>query len=470
MSDAHPKTHASSRVDRSVADQLVRLGHQPIARIQPRSAREIGRSPWSIGCETLDRDFADFTHTGPHLGDLGATQARLQAGWAKTDSGDGRYDFAWLDAIVDGCLGQGVRPWLELAYGNPAYPGGGGVGLSEGWPRSPVALDAWDRWVTTTVERYRDRVTTWEIWNEPENHAASTAEQYAAFFIRTARLVRACDPDARIVGLALGGAVSYAGAVLAALDAAEAGSLLDELSFHFYPHNPDGDFDKVAELAALLARHTPHASLRQGETGCPSETVRFMALGEYTWSERKQAAWDLRRLLAHHARGIPMNLFQLSDMHYGAGRGLYTGRNSKGLLCTTADHRVAYRKPSYAAAQHVFSVFDDRFPLRAMPNLAGDEAASTAAHAWTRDGDEALSLVAWWRCDQPPALEAPEIDTVTLPPQPIGRPVLVDFLSGVVFAPHEGGGDALWRGLPRTDVPLGIAEHAVLPLGGLEGA
>ncbi len=454
-----------------VAAQLVAAGFTGLGRMATRSAAAIGASPWSIGCETLDRDFADFTHTGPQLGELGATQARVQAGWAKTDPGDGRFDFAWLDAIVDGCLAQGVRPWLELSYGNPAYPGGGGIGLSEGWPRTPEALQGWDRWVTALVARYRDRVTTWEIWNEPENHAASSPADYAAFFARSARRVRAGDPAARIVGLALGGGVDYAAAVLAALATAGDAELLDELSFHYYPHNPDDRFEEVAELAALLRCYAPQAGLRQGETGAPSETIAFMALGEYDWSERKQAVWNLRRLLAHHVRGIPMNLFQLSDMHYGGGKGIYTGRNPKGLLCTGPDHRVRYRKPSYAAAQHVFSLLDDRFPLQALAALpVSASQAPCTAYAWTAHGASRPSMVAWWNTSQPPTLAGAALARSALPPQALADPLLLDLLSGELFAPPAGS-DWDWSRLPSGDSPLALVERTlVLPRPGKETA
>ncbi|MFW5753099.1 MAG: GH39 family glycosyl hydrolase, partial [Planctomycetota bacterium] len=426
MSHAHS---CPQRFAGDIAVQLVEAGCTGLGRMPTRSAAAIGASPWSIGCETLDRDFADFAHSGPLLGELGATQARVQAGWAKTDRGDGRFDFAWLDAIVDGCLAQGVRPWLELSYGNPAYPGGGGIGLSEGWPRTPEALRAWDRWVTAVVQRYRDRVSTWEIWNEPENHTASGPADYAVFFAHTARRVRGGDPAARIVGLALGGRVDYAAAVLTILSTTGDAGLLDELSYHYYPHNPDDRFDEVAELAERLRRHAPHASLRQGETGAPSETIAFLALGEYDWSERKQAVWNLRRLLAHHVRGIPMNLFQLSDMHYGGGKGLYTGRNPKGLLCTGPDHRVRYRKPSYAAAQHVFTLLDHRFPLRPLAALpVSGSRAPCSAYAWTVQGTSRPGMVSWWNTGRPPSLAGEPLARCALPPQPLTDPLLLDLL------------------------------------------
>ena len=96
----------------------------------------------AIGCETLDRDYADYHKYKEYLEPLGMRYIRLQAGWAKTEKVKGVYDFAWLDAIINDAVSRGLEPWLELSYGNPIYPGGGTIFLKGGWPRSKEAVAA----------------------------------------------------------------------------------------------------------------------------------------------------------------------------------------------------------------------------------------------------------------------------------------------------------------------------------------
>ena len=97
-------------------------GLEQVGVLPARSAKELGPNIyWSVGCETLDRDYGDFQAYKPYIGELGVTSARIQSGWAKCEQKKGRYDFAWLDTIVDGMLEEGVRQeiaWGEYAIGD----------------------------------------------------------------------------------------------------------------------------------------------------------------------------------------------------------------------------------------------------------------------------------------------------------------------------------------------------------------
>ena len=95
-----------------------------LGTIRPKSVGEVGRSNWTLGCEVLDRDFADWDQYRDYVAPLGLKTIRLQAGWAKCEQTKGVYDFAWLDHIVDDAISLGLEPILETGYGNPVYPGG----------------------------------------------------------------------------------------------------------------------------------------------------------------------------------------------------------------------------------------------------------------------------------------------------------------------------------------------------------
>ncbi len=156
-----------------------------VGRIEPRSARAIVESPWSIGGETLDRDFAVYENDRDYVGELGATCIRPQAAWQKCERKPGRIDLGWLYAIVDDALARGVRPSLELSYSSTNYPGGGGARLGGGIPTSVETLAAWDHWVATTARHFRNPVReSGKFGTNRTSGAAASSRRHPRRFMR----------------------------------------------------------------------------------------------------------------------------------------------------------------------------------------------------------------------------------------------------------------------------------------------
>jgi hypothetical protein len=430
-------------------------GLKRIGAIRPRAASEITSSSWSIGGETLDRDFADYHKYKAHLGPLGAKAIRLQAGWAKCEKARGVYDFAWLDAIVDDARSRGVQPWLETSYGNTLYPGGGGTGLGGGIPRSPEALAAWSAWVKALVLHFRDRVHEWEIWNEPDLNDANTPTAFADFLVRTAKVIRQEQPDAVILAMGLAHRVEFAVAVLNDLKQRGELGLVDAVTVHSYPNNPD-DLRVPDQVRAWVEQNEPRIQVRQGETGAPSTAATFGALAGRDWTENTQAKWDLRRMLAHHGKGYPFNLFTLMELHY-PGR-----MNTKGLLQANPDGTVARPKPAYRAAQNVFAIFDDTLVRTPVVRHEASGAPKIAVQGYRHETTGAAVVAVWLSAAPPVESNATTSIDLAFPDLKFKEPVYVDLLTGDVFAlEHEG---ATFKNVPIYDAPILIAERSALPL------
>ena len=71
----------------------LRVDMPMIGRLRARNVREVGPSNWTIGCEVLDRDFANFWEYCEYLEPLGIATVRLQAHWAKCERTPGALDF-----------------------------------------------------------------------------------------------------------------------------------------------------------------------------------------------------------------------------------------------------------------------------------------------------------------------------------------------------------------------------------------
>lgn len=436
-------------------------GLKRIGTLKPRHA--LPESNWTLGCETLDRDFADYEEYKEYLVPLGIKTIRLQGGWAKTEKVKGTYDFAWLDRIVDDAIGRGLNILLETGYGNPIYEGGGGWDLAGGFPTSREGLEGWDRWVEAMARHYRDKVRDWAMWNEPDINKKHKPEDIAALNIRTAEIIKRVIPDARIAGLSL--ASSSPKLLDSCLKALAERGKVDRFHwfiYHGYEFNPDNSYPKVEELKATLAKYSTRARMRQGENGCPSELATKFALSNHPWTESSQAKWDLRRMLGDLGHDVESAVFTICDFNH-------TGReiNRKGLLRATPQKKVEKIKLAYYSVQNVASVFDHRMERIREPAVAVMFDRRTASFAY-RNKDTGRGLVVFWDASSTPG------DAFTTRPAqilvkglPIENPVWVDLVSGRIYEiPADRvvrqGQLTIFKDIPLYDAPVLIAEQSMV--------
>ena len=483
----------------------LRIDFPRIGTIRPRSAAEIGPSSWTLGCETLDRDFADWDEYKDYVAPLGLKTIRLQAGWAKCERVKGKYDFAWLDHIVDDAIARGLDPILETGYGNPVYPGGGGFDLAGGFPVSEEGLAGWDAWIDAMARHFAGRVRDWFMWNEPDippgdGSAPKTPQDIATFNVRTARIVKRNIPGARIAGLSLAhNSPEFLEECIRALGADA--SLFDWFIYHGYAEAPESSYENVEAQKGVVARLAPHARLRQGENGCPSEMAHCFALHRIPWSEFSQAKWDLRRMVGDLGHGVESSIFTICDFNH-RGREI----NRKGLLRADEDHRVIGVKRAWYAVQNLASVFGGK---EWTPTALRSVDLSLSAYGFKRGLDFApgapspgradlreTPLFAFWThgrafvspaaTGDAPGIHAPEPDIRVMPyerpgdsfetrptvledmgGEPLSDPVWVDLLSGRVYAfPAENvvpcRDRVRYLDVPVYDSPCLLAERAAL--------
>jgi hypothetical protein len=445
-----------------------------IGEIEPKSALEIKTSDLWIGGEVLDRDLCDYDAYKEYLGKLGAKKIRLQSGWAKTEKEKGVYDFAWLDHIVDDAISRGVQPWIQISYGNPIYPGGGGVSLGQGLVTSDEALEAFARYAFALVSRYKDRVNEWEIWNEANlshnKKLGHDEKTYGKMFLKTVEAVKKAQPDATIVALSLAGTSSaFVDGFFTYLQSEGKTDWLDVITFHGYPRNPDEKsfFEAVEQVVTVARKYNPNIEFWQGETGCPSTFGTTGALRGYPWTEHSQAKWDLRRALAHIGRGYPFSLFLLSEFVYNDE--LRKGLNSKGILkIDESDFSIQYAKPAYYAYQNLCSVFGQELELVESLNFNVQSDSSLSVFAWK--GTENRPMVAYWKDDQIPS-DQDDIFEITLELEGVefNNPVLVNSFNGEVKSIPKSNievrkGDVMFTTLPAYDSPFLLVEKSLIKI------
>lgn len=134
--------------------------------------------------------------------------------------------------------------------------------------------------------------------------------------------------------------------------------LFDNITYHDYAYNPDGNYHKVFLLRQALDKYAPAMKLRQGENGAPSEGGAGRgALWDYDWTELTQAKWDTRRMLGNLGHDIECSIFGIIEMAYT--NGLINKLNYKGIIKSDSTKQVIRPKMAYYSLQYVTSIFDN---------------------------------------------------------------------------------------------------------------
>jgi hypothetical protein len=456
-----------------------------IGTLKPKSTHEINSSNWIIGCETLDRDLADYEHYKTYLEPLGIKKLRMQAGWAKTEKVKGVYDWSWLDKIITDAASRGLEPWLETGYGNTIYAGGGGINLSAGIPTSPEALLAWDNWVTALVSRYKNQVKDWEVWNEPNfgDNEINLPEKVADLNIRTAEIIKKIQPEAKISGLAMGHIdLKYADTFFKYIYEKGKMDLFNNMTYHDYVYNPDANYDRVAALRLVLDNYSKTVSLRQGENGSPSiGGPNRGAIGDYDWTELSQAKWNIRRMLGDLGHDIESSILGIIEMNYGANSGPITRMNVKGIIESDSTKRAIRPKMAYYAMQNVASVFDDR--LVRIKNLVDTHNVNASTEPgevkFNKGTDRSIAVYGYthkltnkhvftiWNNEYIPT-NSNEFKNLTLSflNAQLDEPVFIDMLTGGIYEIPESqiernGQRIKFKQMPIYDSPVLIADKSI---------
>ena len=389
---------------------------------------EIGRdSWWSVGCETLDRDFTNFDNYKRYVGLTGVGYARIQSGWAKCEPVKGKYDFAWLDHIVDGLIEEGVRPWICLCYGNPLYSDDG-ISLGAKIFREGPPMDAWERYVEAVVKRYKGKVSMYEVWNEPDGGSnAQSYNEYAILFQHTAKAIRKVDKQVKIAGFAICSPErEYLRKSLAKMKELGCIDMMDYITYHAYWPVPEYLVPAVEKLREDIRKYTDKdIRVLQGEAGCPGQVEFRGVMNNYEWDEYNQVKWDLRQMALHFGMGVPYSVFSMVDNRYADKIQTF------GLVRMSLQHIPQYLRPKFYGVQHMTSVFTRELSpcegIRVIHNSGRDIAC-----IGVQKGGKKIGVLLWY-CDEEPNrnLER-DLQNITLEGITFQRPVYVDLVTGNV--------------------------------------
>ena len=474
--------------------------------VEPRHAQAIADSPW--GVQSGDNERVSLLSKA---GELGVKWTRFLASWRAIEKEEGRYQFSIIDEQIDAARANGITPFVCFDGGNALYSGtvphpDPQWRLIYGIKPAPPILDekateAWLRFVDATIAHAKDRVTHWEIWNEPNHYGYWGAPPDAAAYGRLARLtaerIRAVQPDAIIIAGALAG-----------LDPAfvedflkeDTGRLVDVVSFHNYGPLPEERMYRADETWRVLAAHNPRLKLWQGECGYGSHSSTKDYRGNSPWGYAIQAKWLLRQAFVDHYfmradLSVYFKLFDGGDRNEfqerpepqpidrilgfpvrpGGARVRGKGVNEKCLLANP----TLEPKPAFYAYRNLTAVLDSRYQRVPIDNRAAVRVTKQGQFAGIGVHDDAFpsiplvtayrtaggkALLAYWLPWHPqeytPRPAQISLDAAGLR---FEEPVLVDLLTGAASELPAPAGET-FDALPLQDYPLVIAERSELQL------
>ena len=139
--------------------------------------------------------------------EAGVDWMRIDFFWHLIEPSQGRLQWSRYDTITQAAKANGITLLGILDYTAPWATRNPAARDDKQPPRDPASFV---RYAALTVERYRDSVAAWQVWNEPDHPSfwKGSAEEYARLLALVYPAIKTASPGAQVVvgGLAEGGA------------------------------------------------------------------------------------------------------------------------------------------------------------------------------------------------------------------------------------------------------------------------
>lgn len=482
------------------------LGRKCIGKIVSKNSKDISASVWGI------QDGSNREDIVAKAADIGVKWTRLSASWPDIEKQKGVYDFSVTDVAFETALNNGITPFVCIGRGHPEYTGYADydnptLAAIYGKHLAPpiyneAQMEAFLKYIKAVVERYKDKINYWEIWNEPNHQsywgAVPDGKEYGKLLKRTAELIRSIDSGCKIIGGAMAGIDPEFTRDFLSQGTAH---LIDIISFHNYGAVPEERIYKAIELWEVIDKYNPDLVVWQGECGYPSHSSSRDYRGRAPWGLNIQAKWLLRQSFVdtYFCKAKLSNYFLLANFgnredirertglreidkilgfpERGGSRVRTWGVNEKCLL-SNPDLK---EKPAYFAYQNLCAIwnaayqpvlFDYKMQVNDEGTFYGikwDDAFPSVPLLTSYRAENGNILFAWWI---PWNMQEfiPKFAAIDLAVNGavMKEPVLIDLLEGRVYLIDSYEcltTGIIFKNLPLADFPFVICEKDVLKVG-----
>ncbi|OBI82743.1 cellulase family glycosylhydrolase [Mycobacterium sp. E740] len=144
---------------------------------------------------------ADYAVSAAEIKNTGASWVRLGVAWNYVEAFPGVYNWSSVDPAVLAARAKGTKILLILTGPAPYWAQGKGADPNSG-SATPSDPATFGRFAAATATRYKDVVSTWEIWNEPNHPRFFTSPDVARYIklLKAAyQAIHSVQPNAVVV-------------------------------------------------------------------------------------------------------------------------------------------------------------------------------------------------------------------------------------------------------------------------------
>jgi hypothetical protein len=336
---------------------------------------------------------------------LGAQVLRIAFAWDAIESEPGQYDWTFWDRFVEMADEADIRLIPYICY-TPRWALDAG-GDERFWRHPPKDPSRFAQFVTVLVNRYKDRIHSWELWNEPDNpdYWAGTIEQYAQLVKAGSQAVRSADPSAVVV---LGGVAWELDFVERLLRDHDLSRWVDVINVHSYfeTWSPDPlEFlpQYVGRLREIIQRYGNHQQIYMAEVGYSSyrngalvSSAYWCAFDyEHTEAYQAQQLFKTLTLLAAEGDVAVVAWYRINDLPDSQEVIGDVNNRHLGLY-----HFDGSAKPAAAALARFTRLMRGARPIDALVSVNHTIDSAAQIHAFQRP-DGSVVIVGWLQTNVP---------------------------------------------------------------------
>jgi polysaccharide biosynthesis protein PslG len=170
----------------------------------PSRLRDVDQAGYYTMPTAVDDDYFDGTSSRERVRmhmkvarEVGARYLRCAFTWNAIEHAPGKYNWAFWDMLVDEADKAGIQLIPYVAY----TPKWAAEKEDQFWKRPPRDPKLYADFMFQIASRYRGRIHSWEIWNEPDitEYWMGSPSGFAELVRQAAAAIRKADPSATLV-------------------------------------------------------------------------------------------------------------------------------------------------------------------------------------------------------------------------------------------------------------------------------